>query len=195
MPCIHAAIVVAAVAGGSPSPTVRDPDGNSRQARKRQSNYHDQGLRRQRDREIPITRPHIQEVGGNCRDPDRFVYRHTTEAYTVRPRPPPELRSPARCSKCSKHSRSTTSSWFPATPRCSPATPSFPRRSPARIALNIPFVSSAMDTVTEARLGDRYRAGPVGSASSTRTWRRRSRRGRSAWSRSSRAGSSPTRSR
>ena len=40
----------------------------------------------------------------------------------------------------------------PVTPRCFPATPSSPRGLPARIALNIPFVSSAMDTVTEARL-------------------------------------------
>ena len=37
------------------------------------------------------------------------------------------------------------------------------------IALNIPFVSSAMDTVTEARLAIGIAQGPAGSASSTRT--------------------------
>ena len=44
------------------------------------------------------------------------------------------------------------SSWFPATPRCSPAIPGLASRLTREIELNIPFVSSAMDTVTEARL-------------------------------------------
>ena len=76
-------------------------------------------------------KPFFDDAGSR----NRFVYRNAIEAYTARPSQPPHphrSRSPVRCSRCSKRSRSTTSSWFPVTPRCFPATPSFPRGSPAR---------------------------------------------------------------
>ena len=51
-----------------------------------------------------------------------------------------------------KRSPSTTCCWSPAIPRCCRPTSTSARASPATIALNIPIISSAMDTVTEARL-------------------------------------------
>ena len=64
----------------------------------------------------------------------------------------------------------------------------------AKIALNLPIISSPMDTVTEAELAIAL-AQEGGSASSTRTSRSRSRLARSTRSRGRRTASSSTRSR